>query len=388
MKKKIFFIVFVLSFMIINIGDINATSDKLRGDSITTCNGVNYGQHGDGHWHVATQHDSGWYPNGASLGYENPCATNESVAPIEVQTTPIVDQNSNNTPAPVQTYVPSSNTSLQAISIGDDSLSISDDMTYTTTSESISLNVVASDSKTALTVSDTSALKIGNNEVTITATAEDGTVKYYKVNVKRDKIKSTDNTLKSLTIDSESIEISDTMNVTAKYGSSDVQVYATDENATVSVSKVTNLKIGDNVRTIKVTAEDGSAKEYTLNIKRLSANVDLKVRINNEKIELDSFEGELSVSHDIDSIKVDYTLDDERSSAKLSYDEKLSDGDNIVVIKVTAENGYIQEYQITVKRTSLFVEILSYIILGIMLIGIVGGSYLLVKRIKKKKMAI
>lgn len=382
MKKKIIFIVFVLSFMIINISDINATSGKLRGDSITTCNGVNYGQHGDGHWHMATQHDSGWYPNGASLGYENPCAVNESVAPI-------VEQNTNtNTPAPVQTYVPSSDTSLQAISIGDDSLSISDNMTYTTTSESISLNVAASDSKTSLTVSDTSALKIGNNEVTITATAEDGTVKYYKVTIKRDKIKSTDNTLKSLTIDSQSIDISDTMNFTAKYGSIDVQANANDENATVSVSKVTNLKIGDNVRTIKVTAEDGSIKEYTLNIKRLSDNVDLKVRINNEKIELDSFEGEMSVSHDVDKINVDYTLEDERSSAKLSYDEKLTDGDNIVVIKVTAENGDIQEYQITVKRTSLFVEISAYIVLGVMLIGIIGGTYFLVKHIKKKKMAI
>jgi len=54
--------------------EINATSGKLKSASICTgSDGVTYGNHGDGHWHVAVKHDSGWYPQGSSLGYDNPC---------------------------------------------------------------------------------------------------------------------------------------------------------------------------------------------------------------------------------------------------------------------------------------------------------------------------
>lgn len=54
---------------------IEATSGRLKGASIVSCGGVNYGSHGDGHWHVATDNGSkGWYSNGAPVGSTNPCS--------------------------------------------------------------------------------------------------------------------------------------------------------------------------------------------------------------------------------------------------------------------------------------------------------------------------
>ena len=52
------------------------TPGKLKSSSICTGNnGVTYGNHGDGHWHVAAERSSGWYPQGESLGHSNPCKT-------------------------------------------------------------------------------------------------------------------------------------------------------------------------------------------------------------------------------------------------------------------------------------------------------------------------
>lgn len=57
---------------------VDASSGKLKGASIINCNGTNYGHHGDGHWHKATKHDAGWYPNGENLGYSNPCGGSQA----------------------------------------------------------------------------------------------------------------------------------------------------------------------------------------------------------------------------------------------------------------------------------------------------------------------
>lgn len=59
---------------------IEATSGKLKSGSIKTCNGVTYGNHGDGHWHRAVRHDSGYYPQGGNLGYSDPCGATSSNA--------------------------------------------------------------------------------------------------------------------------------------------------------------------------------------------------------------------------------------------------------------------------------------------------------------------
>ncbi len=68
MKKLIFKVFCICIIFVISgayVGEVNATSGKLK--SATICqdsNGVYYGNHGDGHWHVASSRDSGWYPQG------------------------------------------------------------------------------------------------------------------------------------------------------------------------------------------------------------------------------------------------------------------------------------------------------------------------------------
>lgn len=81
MKKVSSILLIALVFSFTTLTSISATSGRLKGDSIITCNGKSYGNHGDGHWHVAeNKGKSGWYPSGESLGYANPCAASEAPA--------------------------------------------------------------------------------------------------------------------------------------------------------------------------------------------------------------------------------------------------------------------------------------------------------------------
>ncbi len=89
MKRFVCKIVCVLVIFLVNgvfTGEVSATSGKLKSASICQdSNGVYYGNHGDGHWHVASSRDTGWYPQGSSLGNNNPCVA--ASAPVKVEPT-------------------------------------------------------------------------------------------------------------------------------------------------------------------------------------------------------------------------------------------------------------------------------------------------------------
>lgn len=139
--------------------------------------------------------------------------------------------------------------------------------------KTITINATMEDSKANMVVSNnaTEELVAGeNNKIVITVTAEDGTKKAYTINIKREAL-TADATLKSLTIKecsdfelkenkfSYSVKIKDSVKkLTLDYVTSD-------ENAEVSISGNENLKNGSKVK-ILVTAQDGTKKEYVLNI--------------------------------------------------------------------------------------------------------------------------
>ena len=192
MKKK--FLVMIILFAV-NTSIAFGTSGKLRSDSIVTCNGVTYGQQGDGHLHIASQKSSGWYPNGGSI-YINPC-NNESSSN---------NSNSNNETASssqsspqVETpklIVKSSDTSIKEIKINGTNIEIGDTMNYTTNEMGVDLSITANDLKASTRISDGyKYLTIGSNTIKINIDAEDGSSKEYLLNIYR-KSDNTDATFK------------------------------------------------------------------------------------------------------------------------------------------------------------------------------------------------
>lgn len=366
MKKLKVAFVSVLCIIILSTSNILATPGKLRSNSIISCNGTYYGNHGDGHWHVAVKHDSGWYPNGGSLGYNNPCASN--LAPPAPSAPPEVKKNND--------------TSLKSITIDSHPIAI-DTMRYTTTSEQISINAIPTNNKTSVTIDTNAPLQIGTNHRVIKATAEDGSTKEYTLTIVREKIKSSNNSLHSISIDDDTILISDSMEYTTGNKGVSIKAIAEDNHANVTINyNLESLRVGINEIPIIVTAEDGSINEYQINIKRLNDEIGIEVEINGEEVTFDTFKSEITVRNKVKEVDIDYLSTDANASVELDYEKKLQDGKNNIVIQVTAENGNMQEYSIVVTRKSLLNELISSTVSVCVVLVL---SYYIVKYIKYKK---
>ena len=147
--------------------------------------------------------------------------------------------------------------------------------------KTININATMEDSKSNMVISNnaTDELKAGeNNKITITVTAEDGTTKKaYVINIKREAL-TADATLKSLLIKEcsdfvfKSDKFSYTIKVKETVSKLTIDYVTSSEDALVTISGNEDLKDGSKVK-ILVTAEDGTKKEYILNIKKESKTV-------------------------------------------------------------------------------------------------------------------
>jgi len=199
------------------------------------------------------------------------------------------------------------------------------------------------------------------------------------------KPKSNDNTLKQIIIDDEFVEVSDELNYKTKNDNVNIQVITNDDKATYEVKNNSNLSIGENKVLVVVEAENGSIKNYVINITReviLSSNTDVKITINDTEVIFDNYKATIYVNNSDTNIDFAYELDDDKS--KIEYDEieELKVGDNNLQIKVIAEDGTEQIYNIVINRATKTEDAISTI-LGL---GIVGGSgYGVYKLVKKRK---
>ena len=83
--KKYVLIVFILIFTVYS-RTVYATSGYLKSNSIVTCNGIKYGQHGDGHWHKAEFDGKRWHAVGSPIS-SNPCIVVKSTTTTKESTT-------------------------------------------------------------------------------------------------------------------------------------------------------------------------------------------------------------------------------------------------------------------------------------------------------------
>lgn len=107
--------------------------------------------------------------------------------------------------------------------------------------------------------------------------------------------KSSDATLKEVTIDDEKIDIAGEMSYTTNNENVSINAIANDNKAKVDYVESAKLVIGDNIINIKVTAENGKIKEYKLNIIRekiLSNNKNINIKVNGEEVTFNKYKTE------------------------------------------------------------------------------------------------
>lgn len=146
-----------------------------------------------------------------------------------------------------------------------------------------------------------------------------------------------------------------------------ITAVAEDSKSKVAISGNTGLKNGDNKIYITVTAQDGTKKVYTITVTKtgdanksnsylqnlIVENATLSPEFSKEIFEYDCG----TVGKSVETLKILAFGENENVKIDITGNDKLSEGDNKIIVKVTSEDGTTtKEYVITVKKDSSIVE--------------------------------
>lgn len=168
-------------------------------------------------------------------------------------------------------------------------------------------------------------------------------------------------------------------------------------NMVISNNATNELKAGENNKiTIRVTAEDGTEKDYVINIRReaLTADATLKSLSIKEckdfELKEDKFSYDVKIDDSVTKLTIDYVTSDENSTVSISGNEDLEDGSKVKIL-VTAEDGTKKEYVLTIVKSTketkkatpnITAEKNPLIIMGLSMIafGLIGGIVYVIKK--------
>ena len=180
------------------------------------------------------------------------------------------------------------------------------------------------------------------------------------------KVADGNNYLSSITLSEGTIDFdkSKTTYEIKNINGSTIEIGANAESSYAKLSGDTgkkNLKLGLNTFKITVTSESGINRIYTLNIyrndNRDKTNTLSSLEVENNKItpefNKNTVNYTLTVKKDVTSVKINATLESDKSSFNKGYGPRtvnLNYGVNNVVIKVTSESGAVKTYTIKITR--------------------------------------
>lgn len=241
-----------------------------------------------------------------------------------------------------------------------------DTYSYTVELESnvdkIFVTALPEESTTTVTGTGEYILKTGSNPITVTTKSEFGESKSYVIVVTRKA--SSNNNLSSLipsvgTLNPEFSKNTTNYTVLVENNITEIDFTATVEDtgkATVTITGPSHLLVGDNNYVVKVVAEDNTPKEYNVKVTRKASSNNLLeyIKVNGEDIEDFVFETEtytLTVSNNIKDAIIDAKALDNTANITGRGTYALStQNDNIIKLTVTAENGNIKVYTVTITR--------------------------------------
>jgi len=235
---------------------------------------------------------------------------------------------------------------------------------------------------------------VGNVTITITLKGVDSNGEKITASTTKTvnvvKAKSTNNYLSDLKVDGATVTGFNKNTTSYDLGTvetvkSSISILATAEDSasTVSGTGTKTLKEGKNTFTVKVTAENGSTKSYTLTITRTPApkstnnflsslKVDGAVVKNFDKNTTSYNLGEVESSKT--SIKIAATAADGKATVSGAGTKTLKEGKNTFTIKVTSQSGSTRTYNLVITRKAKEVEVVKSANANLMGITINGVS--------------
>ena len=266
----------------------------------------------------------------------------------------------------------STNNNLASLSVNGTSVAgfSASDTSYTmpnTDATSITIAASASDSKASVSGTGTKSLAYGVNKFNIVVTAESGAKKTYTVTITRNDFRSTNNDLKSLTVEGYTVifdkdKLTYTVIVDNAVATVNIGAEAADDKASVSGTGAKTLKIYSNLINIVVTAENTSKKTYVINVVRrdaagiagdLSRDNKLKSLVIADypfEFNPDTLEYTIDVENWIETVNLTVELSDSEASYLIANADELIVGPNEILVKVYSESAEERIYKVTVNR--------------------------------------
>lgn len=181
--------------------------------------------------------------------------------------------------------------------------------------------------------------------------------------IPKEEKKSSDCSLKSLTLSNGNIDFSSdvtdyVVEVSNDVESIEISALVNDSKASINYPNNLLLNVGDNKFSVLVIAEDGSKKNYNVNVVRLekvlSSNSSLiSLNIDGYDIDFSSDKFTYDIGNIIGStLKIDAKSFDSNASVKIYGNDYIGKND-VVVVQVTAEDGSISNYTLFANNTSL-----------------------------------
>lgn len=197
---------------------------------------------------------------------------------------------------------------------------------------------------------------------------EDTTLELQSEEEQGSNIEKNNSYLQSLRLDIEGISPEFDKNIYEYYITvptkvKDLEVLAISENpkATINITGNEGLKEGQNTVKIEVVSEDKStSKVYNIYVTRTdnveAANANLEILAIENTLLTPAFNVNetnynAEVGKNVEDLNIFAVPENENAKVEVSGGSNLQEGDNIVIITVTAENGYtVKEYKINVHK--------------------------------------
>ena len=235
-----------------------------------------------------------------------------------------------------------------------------DNVVYTKTSIEIGATTVDSDAK--ISGLGTKGLTTGLNTFEIAVTAQNGTIKTYKINITRNKNNNANLSILAVTgyaltptFNSKIYDYEVTVESTKeKLSPTEVTAILEDSNATIAKQEeITLSTTQDNYYTVTVTAEDGQTTEtYTIKVNRpKSSDASLKeVKLTGATLSpsfvSNKYEYTITVPYGSNDFSIEGVPTINKTTVSGNGNYHLSD--NKVTLTLTAEDGTISNYHFTV----------------------------------------